>query len=94
MSRTDRLDALQSRERELRKQINDVDVMIAAVDAGRDRFERSLEGMKNSNDEMKGQYRILKERQAWLIGELDKHKADLAKVVKEIGKMTRPGDSR
>ena len=94
MSRLNRLEALQARERELRKQINEVDVMIAAVDAGRARFERSLEGMKESNDEMKGQYRILKERQAWLIGEQDKHKAELAKLVSEIGKMTNPGDSR
>lgn len=91
MSRTTRLEHLQERERELRRQINDVDVMLKAVDAGRDRLERGIDAMKHSTDEMKGQYRILKERQAWLIGEQDKIKAQIAK---EIGKTTQPGDSR
>jgi len=94
VTRLTRLDALQARERELRLQISDVDVMLKAVEAGRERFERSIEGLKHSNDEMKGQYRILKERQVWLIGEQDKQKAELAKLAKEIAKLTQPGDSR
>lgn len=94
MSRTARLEALQAQERDLRAKLEDVGAVLEAVEAGRVRFEHSLDAMQYSNDEMKGQYRILKERQVWAIGEQDKLRADLAKIVKEIGKMTRPGDSR
>jgi chromosome segregation ATPase len=94
LSRTTRLETLQAREHELRSKISDVEIMLRAVEAGRERFERALEGMQNSNDEMKGQYRILKERQAWLIGEQDKLKAEQQALVQQIAKMTNPGDSR
>lgn len=94
MSRTTRLEQLQARERDLRQKIDDNEATLQAIESGRVRFESALEGMIHSNDEMKGQYRISKERASWLIAEQDKLKAEIAKVVKEIGKMTFPGDSR
>lgn len=80
------LQELIEKERAVRKQIEDVDLMIKAVDAGRDRLESGLDGLYLSSEEMKGQIRILKERQAWLIGELDK-------LRRQIATYSLPGDS-
>lgn len=66
------------KERALRQQIEDVELMIKAVDAGRDRLESGLDGLHLSTEEIKGQIRILKDRQAWLIGEQDKLRARIA----------------
>lgn len=51
--------------------------MITAVDQGRVRLESGLDGLNYSSEEIKGQVRILKERQAWLIGEQDKLRAQI-----------------
>lgn len=77
MTRITRVDAIIERERELRQQINDVEIMIKAVEAGRDRLESGLEGLNYSSEEIKGQVRILRDRQVWLIAEQDKLRKEI-----------------
>lgn len=78
MTKITRVDEVIERERELRKQIEDVEIMIKAVDAGRDRLEAGLDGLNYSSEEIKGQVRILKERQVWLIAEQDKLRKEIS----------------
>lgn len=87
MSKTTRVEQLLAKERQLRQEIENVESMLAAIDGSRTRFESGLDGLTMSAEEMKGQQRILKERQMWLIGEQDKLRA-------EIRRTTNPGDSK
>lgn len=77
MTKITRVDAIIERERELRQQINDCEVMIKAVEAGRDRLESGLDGLNYSSEEIKGQVRILRDRQVWLIAEQDKLRKEI-----------------
>lgn len=86
MSAKDR-EELRQRERELRKNSDNIDIMLAAMKSAADRLHLDLDGLNLTADEMKGQLRIVKERQAWLIGEIDKLRSRLAK-------QTWPGDSK
>ncbi len=94
MTRHERLIDLQARERKLSAEIADSQKMIDAVDGNRIQMEDGMNTLHHSATAIEGQQRVLKERQSWLIKEQDKLKAEITKVVKEIGKMTRPGDSR
>jgi len=87
VSKTTRVEQLLAKERQLRQEIENVESMLAAIDGSRTRFESGLDGLTMSAEEMKGQQRILKERQMWLIGEQDKLRA-------EIRRTTNPGDSK
>jgi chromosome segregation ATPase len=78
---------LRQRERELRKCVDDIDTMIAAMKSASDRLHLDLDGLNLSTDEIKGQLRIVKERQVWLIREIDKLRT-------RIAKQTWPGDSK
>lgn len=78
---------LRERERELRKIVGDIDRMIAAMKSASDRLHLTLDGLNLSTDEIKGQLTIVKGRQKWLIGEIDKLRA-------RIAKHTWPGDSK
>jgi hypothetical protein len=80
LSYTDRRDALLQRELELRQNVQDVETMVRIMEGGRDRLEGGLASLEYSAEEMKGQIRILKERQTWLIGEVDKLRANIVKV--------------
>lgn len=86
MSDTDR-EELRQRQRELRKNVADIDKMIAAMKGASDRLHLSLDELNLNTDEIKGQLGIVKERQAWLIAEIDKLRA-------KIAKQTWPGDSK
>lgn len=77
MTKISRTDEIIAREVELRRQIADVQTMINAVDDGRTRLESGLEGLNYTSEEIKGQVRILKERQAWLIAEQDKLRKEI-----------------
>lgn len=78
MTKITPVDAIIERERELRQQINDCEVMIKAVEAGRDRLESGLDGLNYSSEEIKGQVRILRDRQVWLIAEQDKLRKEIS----------------
>lgn len=86
MSAKDR-DELRQRERELRTIVGDIDRMIAAMKSASDRLHLDLDNLNLSTDEIKGQLRIVKERQAWVIGEIDKLRSRLTN-------QTWPGDSK
>jgi hypothetical protein len=94
MGKMERYEELVKRERELSKHIKDNEALLEAFEGGRTRLETNLGGLNMSAAEMKGQQRILKERQAWLIGQQDEIRAEQERLRKLIGKTTRPGDSR
>lgn len=77
MSRIERRNKLRQKERELRQGIEEVGKMTDAIDAGRGLLHAGLDDMYISSEEMKGQITIIKERQAWLIGELDRLRDEL-----------------
>lgn len=80
MTKITRVDEAIARERVLRSQIEDVQRMTDAVDAARVRLESGLDGLNYSSEEIKGQIRILKERQAWLIGQQDRLRKEIGDV--------------
>ena len=88
--RYERLLELNKQEKELAKKIDDMQTMIDAVDKGRDRLDHGLSDLLYSAEEMKGQIKILKERQKYLIHEQDVIK----KGIEKQGKTTLPGDSQ
>jgi uncharacterized protein HemX len=77
VSYTDRRDAFRARERELRQNVQDIETMTKMIDDSRGRLESNLAGLDYSAEEMKGQIRILRERQSWLISELDKLRTEI-----------------
>jgi uncharacterized protein HemX len=78
LTKIKRADEISEREVALRKQIENVQIMIKAVDASRDRLESGLESLNYSSEEIKNQVRILKERQTWLIAEQDKLRKEIS----------------
>jgi hypothetical protein len=64
----------------LRLAIDDTQGMLTAIEGARQQ-------MSMTGDELRGQATIIKERVNWLIRELDA-------LRKQIGKVTRPGDSK
>ena len=85
LDRYERLRVLREELKELGKQVNDMGVMIDAIDKGRNRLDLGLGDLNYSAEEMKGQINILKERQKWLIHQQDKFVKILEKLAKEIG---------
>lgn len=77
VSRIERREKMRERERELRISVDDVKTMTDAIDGVHGKFHAGLDDVYMSSEEMKGQIRIIKERQAWLIGELDKLRDEL-----------------
>lgn len=94
MSRADRLAELVEKERELRKQIVDASAMVKAIDGARIQLENGLNDAAYATQEVSGQVGIVKERQKWLIDQQDLVKTEIKKLRAEIGRTTRPGDSR
>lgn len=90
MSKTLRFEALIKLEQELRSKLENVSAMLKAVEDSRIQFDSAAELMSHSSDEMKGQLRILKERQTWLMSEQDTLKDELKKLTSEIMKRTHP----
>lgn len=85
LTRYERLQELRIFEKTLSKQINDVEVMMDAIDAGRNRLDLGLNDLQYSSEEIKGQIKILKERFQWLTKQQDLLKTklnDLAKAEK------------
>lgn len=67
MARYEKLLKLREEEKQLRRQIDDLDAMIASFDGSRNRLDSKLEDLIYSVDEMKGQQKVLKDRQKQLI---------------------------
>lgn len=88
MDRYEKLLKLGEEEKQLRGKINDLDAMIKAFDGGRTKLDTKIEDLLYSQDEMKGQQKVLKDRQKWLIDQQDLIKKEL----KAATKTTHPGD--
>ena len=90
MDRYEKLLKLQEEEKQLRAKINDLDSMIKAFDNSRTKMDSKVEDFLYSQEEMKTQQKVLKDRQKWLIGEQDRVKKELEKALKT----TQPGDPK
>jgi chromosome segregation ATPase len=88
IDRYEKLLKLQEEEKQLRAKINDLDAMIKAFDNSRTRMDSKVEDFLYSQEEMKTQQKVLKDRQKWLIHQQDV----IQKEMKKALETTRPGD--
>lgn len=77
MARYERLLRLREEEKHLRLNINNLDAMIKAFDGSRTKIDAKVEDMIYSLDEMKGQQKVLAERQKELAAVQEEIKKEL-----------------